>query len=402
MVIHEPETDGGRIRRLRKRAGLTQAEFGQLMGRSQGWVSGIENGDLELDSVTLIVRAASVLKVHPNEVTGRPYDPGTPAEDRGHRAISAIRRVISRHDLPPDWPADPRPAAELEADLARLTTLRMAARYADLGEGAPDLIREIHAATYLAAPGSQSERLHGLLARAYREADTVAHELGYDDLATLTTERFRAAAQRSADPNLSVVFDYLRVRDLWAVDLWPDALGVLDGALDAMGDPSRADAKASVWGSLQLRAAITAALSCDEAEAWRRIALAAETAERLGEGCDPYHLCFGPANVAIHGVAVAVEMRDGARAVQLASEVRLPADFPASRRGRFHVDAARGWIYYGGYEQALNEIERAERIAPLLVRNNPVAKAAVRSLLSHERRSQRERLRRIAGRMHIS
>ncbi|MFL6111266.1 MAG: helix-turn-helix domain-containing protein [Catenulispora sp.] len=397
----EPETDGGRVRRLRKRAGLTQAEFGQLMDRSQGWVSGVENGDIELDSVTLIVRAASVLKVHPNEVTGRPYDPGTPAEDRGHRAIPAIRRVVSRHDLAPDWPAEPRPRRELEAALAQLTVLRMAARYADLGEAAPSLIREIHAAAYLAPPGEESERLHALLACAYREADTVAHELGYDDLSTLTTERFRAAAERAGDPCLSVVFDYLRVRDLWAADLWPDALDVIDGAIDAMGEPSE-KAQASVWGSLQLRAAITAALSSREDEAWQRIRLAAETADRLGERNDPYTLCFGPANVAIHGVAVAVEVRDGARAVQLASEVRMPADFPASRRGRFHLDAARGWIYYGGYEQALNEIERAERIAPLLVRNNPLAKAAVRSLLTHERRSQRERLRRIAGRMHIS
>jgi transcriptional regulator with XRE-family HTH domain len=401
MVTFEPETDGGRIRRLRKRAGLTQAEFGQFMDRSQGWVSGVENGDIELDSVTLIVRAASVLKVYPNEVTGRPYDPGTPAEDRGHRAIPAIRRVISRHDLPPDWPVEPRPRKELEAALAQVTTLRLAARYADVGEAAPSLIREIHAAAYAAPPGEESERLHGLLARAYREADTVAHELGYDDLSTLTTERFRASAERAGDPGLSRVFDYLRVRDLWAADLWPDALGVIDGAIDSVGEPSGRE-EASLWGSLQLRAAITAALSLNEAEAWERIRLAAQTADRLGEGCDPYQLCFGPANVAIHGVAVAVEVRDGARAVELASQVRMPATFPASRRGRFHLDAARGWIYYGGYEQALNEIERAERIAPLLVRNNPVAKAAVRSLLSHERRSQRERLRRIAGRMHIS
>jgi hypothetical protein len=139
-----------------------------------------------------------------------------------------------------------------------------------------------------------------------------------------------------------------------------------------------------------------------EDEAWQRIDLAAETAHRLGAAYDPYQLAFSPTNVDLHRLAVAVEIRDGARAVALASQTRIPAGFPASRRGRFHLDAARGWIYYGGYEQALNEIERAERIAPLLVRNNPVAKAAVRSLLSHERRSQRERLRRIAGRMHIS
>lgn len=402
MATYEPEDDGGRIRRLRKRAGLTQAEFGQLMGRSQGWVSGIENGDLELDSVTLIVRAASVLKVYPNEITGRPYDPGTRAEDRGHRAIPAIRRVVSRHDLPPDWPVDPRPRRELEAAVEQLAMLRMAARYADLGEAAPNLIREIHAAAYLARPGQEeSERLHGLLARAYREADTVAHELGYDDLSTLTTERFRSAAVRSGDPWLSAVFDYLRVRDLWAADLWPDALGVIDEAIGVVGEP-RLKPQASVWGSLQLRAAITAALSSREDEAWTRIGLADETARRLGEGYDPYKLAFCPTNVDLHRLAVAVEIRDGTKAVELASQTRIPAGFPASRRGRFHLDAARGWIYYGGYDQALNEMERAERVAPLLVRNNPVAKAAVRSLLSNERRSQRERLRRMAGRMHIS
>jgi len=100
--------------------------------------------------------------------------------------------------------------------------------------------------------------------------------------------------------------------------------------------------------------------------------------------------------------AVAVEVQDSGRALHLASTVRMPGSFAPSRRGRYHLDVARGWIYHGGYEQALTELERAERIAPLLVRNNPVARAAVRSLLSHERRSQRERLRRIAHRMHVA
>lgn len=403
MTTYEiPETDGGRIRRLRKRAGLTQAEFGHLMGRSQGWVSAIEHGDLELDSVTMIVRAARALRVFPNEITGRPYDPGSPAEDRGHLAIPAIRRAVQRHDLPPDWPVEPRPPAELEAAVTHLTGLRMAARYADLGEAAPQLIRELQTAVAAAGDGTElAERLHGMLARAYREADTVAHVLGYDDLSTLATERFRSAAGRAGDPGLVAVFDYLRVRDLWAADLWPDALATLDGALSGIGEP-RDPRGASVWGSLQLRAAITAALSTREDEAWHRIRLAGETADRLGAVPDPYDLCFGAANVAIHGVAVAVEVRDSARALHLAAGVRLPASFAPSRRGRFHLDVARGWIYHGGYEQALTELERAERIAPLLVRNNPVARAAVRSLLSHERRSQRERLRRIANRMHVA
>ena len=198
----------------------------------------------------------------------------------------------------------------------------------------------------------------------------MAHVLGYDDLSTLTTERFRAAAGRSGDPGLVAVFDYLRVRDLWAADLWPDALVHHRRRLGRASASRATTGGASLWGSLHLRAAITAALSTREDEAWNRIRLAGETADRLGDAPDPYDLCFSAANVAIHGVAVAVEVQDSARALHLAAGVRMPDSFAPSRRGRYHLDVARGWIYHGGYEQALTELERAERIAPLLVRNN--------------------------------
>jgi transcriptional regulator with XRE-family HTH domain len=394
------ESDGQRVRRLRKRAGLTQAEFGARMERSQPWVSGVEKGDLELDSIMLVSRAARVLRVHPNEITGRPYNPGSPTEDRGHAAITGIRRVVQRFDLPPDWPVEPRPYADLVSAVAGLTTLRRAARYAELGETAPDVIREIHAAAH-AATGQAAEPLFGLLARAYKEADAVAHVLGYDDLSTLATERFRSAAARSGDPHLGGVGDFLRVRDLWALDLWTDALTVIDGTLNAT-DPSSSPEALSIWGSLQLRAAITAARASNAAQAWDRIRSAEEGAARLESDADPYELTFTAANVAIHAVSVAVEMADGARAAALVAATRLPANVPKSRRGRYHLDAARGAVFYGDFDQALAQIEQAERLAPLMVRNNPMARSTVRSLLAHERRSQRERLRRIAHRIQVA
>lgn len=398
MTVDTPETDGARIRRLRKRAGLTQADFGQRMKRSQQWASAVEKGDLEIDSVTLINRAARILNVHPNEVTGRPYNPGSPTEDRGHAAIVAIRRVVQRYDLPPDWPIEPRPVQALRESVRELTRLRRAARYAHLGEAAPDVLRELHAAC-AAAQGAAAEELYGLLAAAYKEADTVAHALGYDDLSTLATERFRWAAAKSGDPRLPAVGDYLRVRELWSLDLWSDALGVIDAAAGRL-DPAALPADRSVWGSLQLRAAITAARSCDAMEAWDRISLAEEAAAATPPGYDPYELTFSEANVQIHGVAVAVEMRDGARALELADSTHLPRTLPPSRRGHYHLDVARGALYHGAYDQALAELETAERTAPLLVRNHPMARSAVRALLTRQRRSG-ERLRRIADRMHL-
>lgn len=391
--------DGARIRRLRKRARLTQAEFAARIGRSQPWVSAVERGETEIDSVSLINRVARVLQVHPNEITGRPYSPHTTDEDRGHAAVTAIRRVVQRYDLPPDWDGPVRPAAELKADVDRLIALRQAARYADLGERAPDLLRELHAAT-VGALGREAEVLYGLLAASYREADAVAHYLGYDDLSALTTERYRWAAARSGNPHLVAIGDYLRVRELWALDLWADALTVIDTTLATM-EPQNSPESLSVWGSLQLRAAITAARACNPMEAWDRIQFAEEAASRIPAGYDPHHLTFGQANVAIHGVATAVELRDGARAVELAASTVLDSTVTRSRRGHHHLDWSRGLIYHGDYDQALVQLEIAERTAPQLVRNHPMTHAAVRALLTHERRSQKERLRRLADRVHV-
>ena len=226
------ESDGQRLKRLRRRAGLNQAEFGRRMHKSQSWVSRVENDELELDSIALVNRVARVLNVHPNEVTGRPYRGGSPSEERGHAAIPEIRRVIHRYDMAPDWDAPVRDIASLSADVAGLVKLRRQARYAVLGELAPLLLRELHAAAW-GAQGHQAEQLYGLLARAYRETDTVAHALGYDDLSTLATERYVWAARRANDPLLLAIGGYLRVRDLWANDLWSDALTLLDATLSA-------------------------------------------------------------------------------------------------------------------------------------------------------------------------
>jgi hypothetical protein len=75
---------------------------------------------------------------------------------------------------------------------------------------------------------------------------------------------------------------------------------------------------------------------------------------------------------------------------------------PGSRVGHHHMDMARGQIYYGDYSAALRSMEAAERAAPLLVRNHPMAHAAVRALVTYHRKANSgDRLRRLADRMHL-
>jgi transcriptional regulator with XRE-family HTH domain len=388
----DSSNDGRRIRRLRRRAGLTQVEFASLMERSQAWVSGVETGAIGLDSIELINRAARVLRVDPGEITGNPRLLPSPAAERAQAAVCGIRRVVQRYDLPPDWPVDPRPYPELAAGVAHLTGLRRAARYADLGEQVPDAIREIHAAAEAAA-GSGAEELYALLAMAYKEADAVAHNLGHDDLATLTVERIRWAADRAANPDIAAIGDYLRVRDLWANRLYDDALLVIEQRLAA------ADLNGTVAGSLLLRGAITAARggSADTARTWMR---QAHDLIDAGVGADLYELTFTGANVAIHDVAAAVETYDGARALALDAAVRTPEAAPRSRRARYRLDIARACVYHGAYERAVGEIEAAERLAPLMIRNSPHMPPIVRTLL--ERRGAAERVRRLASRLNLA
>ncbi len=387
------ESDGVRVRRFRRRVGLSQTEFGQLIGRTQGWVSMLESDQVVLDSVRMINSVAKALKVDPNELLGRPNRVGQkPSEDRGHASIGEIRRQAQRFDLAPDWDGPVRQVDELGVVVAGMTELRKKAAYLQLAERIPAVLAELQSAVHTTADGDR-ERCFGLLSVAYREADAVAYARGYGDLSMLLTDRVRWAATRSADPYQVAVGDYLRVRQLWSSASWDDSLVVLDQiALDLDASFGAGDPRAiAVWGAVQLRAAITAARRLDADDAYSRLDLAHEALDRLGdeERHDHYKLVFTQGNVAIHGVAVAVELGDGVEAVKRGAKLRLPADLPPSRAGHHYLDMARGWLWCGDRTRSLAAMEKAEKIAPSLVRNHPLAQKAVRSLLDGENRIYR-------------
>lgn len=400
------ETTGQRVKRYRKRAGLNQTEVGRRMEppRSQPWISGVEADEIVLDSMATLTALARALNVHPADLTGQPYRVGsTPAEDRGHAAISEIRRQIERHDLPAEWNAPVRPVTELAAAVASCSDLRQAARYGALADVIAPLLAELQAATEVYADEEAAE-VWRLLAIAYREADSVAYGLGYLDLSILATERVRWAAARSGDVRQVGIGEYLRVRQQWESASWADALLVLDraiGTLEADGAAST-PAGTSVIGSIQLRAAITAARRYDADEAWSRYDEAKSCLDRLGpDPVDFERLVFTPGNVAIHGVAIAVELGDGVEAIRRGAGLRVDPRLPASRAGHHHLDMARGWLWEGNRERALASLEKADKLAPTLIRHHPMAQATMRALLDAEQRGYRERVRSLGSKLHV-
>ena len=93
-----------------------------------------------------------------------------------------------------------------------------------------------------------------------------------------------------------------------AAALWPKA---------DQGDPQAM----SLWGGLTLQRAVIAARTNDADTAYGELERAGQMAERLGDGHNEFNTEFGPVNVRLYEIAVAVELGDAGRALRAAATV---------------------------------------------------------------------------------
>ena len=70
MSSPDREVAGQRIARARRRRGLSQSVLAGLVGRSESWLSQVERGKRGIDSHSVLVRLAEVLRVDIEELTG--------------------------------------------------------------------------------------------------------------------------------------------------------------------------------------------------------------------------------------------------------------------------------------------------------------------------------------------
>ncbi|WP_218125558.1 hypothetical protein [Sinosporangium album] len=293
--------------------------------------------------------------------------------------------------------------------MTRLHRLRDAAASVAILRSLPDLLREARTLAEI-SEGHEREEGFALYAVMCKFAHTAAHALGDPELVAMACERAAWAARLSGDPVLPAVADWMRVWDMWATADWADAITLTNKALkDLEPNYDRGDRlTVRAWGSLHLRGAISAARAGSPDEAMDRVAHAQTAAERVDAEMGPklydrHSLTFSSGNVAIHAVSVALETGDQARALSLNARTHpsVVAALPNSRQGHHHLDLSRAWLWTGNRDKALKELEIAERLAPQLIRNHPIARSTLRSLVYAERVGTREKLRRMSDRFHL-
>jgi hypothetical protein len=144
-----------------------------------------------------------------------------------------------------------------------------------------------------------------------------------------------------------------------------------------------------IRGAALLSAAAASARRRHPREAHAALQAATVCGDRLGRDCADFGTVFGPTNVAIHRVAVAVELGETREAIRQIPDVhldRLPREL-TERRSRFLIDVARTFAAEHDDQAAIDALVEAERTAPDELRSHRLTREIVPQLMKRERRS---------------
>ncbi len=170
--------------------------------------------------------------------------------------------------------------------------------------------------------------------------------------------------------------------------------------LDSVPQEERLTAT-SLRGAALLTAAAASARRGDSREAHAALRAAAVCAVNLGLERSDLATVFGPTNVAIHQVAIAIELgdvHDALRHIPAVQLDRMPTPL-TERRARFLVDVARSYAQVKDDAAAIAALLQAETIAPDELRHHRLTHDLVTQLLTRESRTSE--LRALATRCHL-
>ena len=280
---------------------------------------------------------------------------------------------------------EPPDTAALEADVTRAWELTHEGRYAELAELLEQLVPELEGATCSAPQGEKAD-LFRLTARTYQTCSAALANMGEPEVAWIAADRAVVAAARADDAllmaagefRLSIVFLGARHFDQAA-----HVSATAAEALRPLAASGHVEAVA-LRGALTLQRAVAAAKLDQAGDAYACLQQAREMAEQVGSGRNDYNTEFGPLNVNLHEVAVAVDLGDAGIALRAAENVDASA-LSVERRTRFHVNVARAHAQRRQPEDASAALVRARTLSPEMVRALPVVRQLVSDLLTMSR-----------------
>jgi transcriptional regulator with XRE-family HTH domain len=391
---------GRKIATERHRRGLSQAELAGIIGRSAAWVSQVERGVRRIDRMTVLETVARALDVPLSDLAAEA--PVVAAVTMQPPAAVELRLVLSgAHAL--RAMLDGRSAPELDVLRGRVETaweLTHGGRYAELSGLLGRLIPDLEDAARTLPPERRPAAFE-LLAAAYQACSAALAKLGEAEAAWIAADRAMSAAERAGQPLLvaagafRLVFVFLSARHYGQAE---ETARTAADALRRLADEGQPEAMA-LWGALTLQRAVTAARVNRPDAAYAHLDAAREMAARASAWRNHYNTEFGPANVTLHEIAVAVDLGDAGRALRAAADVD-PSALSAERRARMLIDVARAHTQRRQVGEAVAALCRADRLTPEQVRGHGLVRRLVSDLLTMQDPAGRD-LRALAARLGI-
>jgi transcriptional regulator with XRE-family HTH domain len=389
---------GMNVRAARRSRGMSLETLAGLTGRSKGWLSKIENGHSRLERRQDIAAIAEALRVSADALVGEPAP-----EIRPHGTAPnfyPIRAALldTTIDEPPDIPA--RAVGVLAKLAAAQDQALRRADYVTMVGQLPGLLGElqVHAGT---AGGSDRQLALRSLIQACASATIMLRHFGMNDLAWVSADRGRQAAQLLGDPAWrgAAAFECAHARTAASKSqALLSAPRRADELEPHIGDDPFAH---EVYGMLHLSAALACSVQGDHASARAHAAEAAQVAAPLGDRPDAFEV-FGPANVGVWRASLAVDAGNPGEALAYAEQVQPQLLASNNRRAALGMEKARAYAMLSKDAQAIAELRQAERLSAAQVRHNPLTRELVADMLARARREAGGRdLRGLAWRMNL-
>jgi transcriptional regulator with XRE-family HTH domain len=379
---HYQQALGRKIATERRRRGLSQPELARMIDRSVAWVSQVERGVRKVDRMSVLETLAAALDVPLAELAAEaPVVAAVteePPDARGLRLVlsgaHALRAMLNGRR--------PTAFATLRIKARQAWDLTHAGRYTDLTGLLRGLIPDLEIAARTVRQSQRAEVCE-LLATTYQACSAALAKLGEPEAAWIAADRAMGAAERADNPMLVAAGAFRLVFVFLAAHHYDQAEETARTAADALqqladqGDPQAM----SLWGGLTLQRAVIASRVNDPDTAYGHLESARRIAGRLGEGRNDHNTEFGPANVALYEIAVAVELGDAGRALRTATTVDT-SGLSAERRARMLIDIARAHAQRRQVGEAVAALRQAEDITPEQFHTHDLVRQLVSDLLT--------------------
>ncbi len=389
---------GRKIAAERRRRGLSQPELARMIGRSVAWVSQVERGVRKVDRMSVLESVAVALEVPLAELAADA--PVVAAVNEEPPGVGSLRMALSGVYSLRAMLNGPHPVAlsTLRRKARTAWDLTHAGRYTDLADLLTSLIPDLETAAR-ALPEVQQTEAFELMASTYQASSAALHKLGEPEAAWIAADRAMTAAERAGNPMLVAAGAFRLVFVFMSARHYDQAEEAARTAADALrpkadsGDPPAM----SLYGALTLQRAVIASRGNDPDSAYAHLEQARQIADRLGSGRNDYDTEFGPANVGLYEIAIAVELGDAGRALRTAATVDT-SSLSAERRARMLIDVARAHAQRRQVAEAIAALSKAEDITPEQIRGHGLVRQLVFDLLAMQDPPASE-LRNLAGRI---